>query len=184
MKKVLAISGSTRTNSSNGELINCMIKLSDEIFHIEKFLSILDIPHFNPDNDYDNPPAQVVDFRKKIREVDAVLICTPEYAMGVPGTLKNAFDWLVSSCELSKKPTALITASSLGEKGHASLMETLKVIEARIPEKTQLIISFIKTKISNGSITDSKTEADIIQLLENLNQLILESENESIRNQQ
>ena len=77
--------------------------------------------------------------------------------MGVPGTLKNAIDWTVSSMEFSNKPTALFTASSMGEKGHASLLETLKIIEANIPEESQLLISHIKTKINEGKIVDEIT---------------------------
>jgi chromate reductase len=173
MKNVFAISGSTRENSSNAELIDYIKEISKDFFHVEKFPNVNEIPHFNPDQDYENPPKEVVDFRNQIRYADAVLICTPEYAMGVPGSLKNALDWLVSSCELSKKPTALITASSQGMKGHASLLETLNIIEANVPEKTQAIISFVKTKIVHGKIIDLATENMIRSVITNLRQLIL-----------
>jgi len=173
MKKVFAISGSTRVSSSNAELIDYIKEMSKDFFEIEKFPNVNSIPHFNPDDDYETPPKAVIDFRNKIRDADAVLICTPEYAMGVPGSLKNAFDWLVSSCDISKKPTALITASSLGQKGHASLMETLKIIEAEVTDQTQAIISFIKTKIVNRQVTDDETKEKIHSVIHNLNQLIL-----------
>ena len=72
--------------------------------------------------------------------------------MGVPGTLKNAIDWMVSSCEFSHKPVALITASS-GQKD--MLIETLKVTKA-ITDETQL--RFSKTKINDKrQITDPET---------------------------
>jgi NAD(P)H-dependent FMN reductase len=121
----------------------------------------------------ENVPKTVLDFRIKLNEADGILICTPEYAMGVPGLLKNAIDWTVSSCEFYHKPTALITASSLGEKGHASLLETLKVIDAKVTDKTQLLISFAKGKINNDyKITDHKTFGAIENLLEAFNQLM------------
>jgi hypothetical protein len=116
------------------------------------FDRLSDIPHFNPDLDTEIPPPAVADFRNQIKKAEGILICTPEYAMGVPGTLKNAIDWTVSTIEFSHKPVTLITASSSGQKGHQSLLDTLKVIECDIPESSQLLISFVKTKIKNGKL--------------------------------
>ena len=170
-KKILAISGSTRQKSSNNDLIQALIRLSPH--HITIFKGIDELPHFNPDLDIEPAPEKIAAFRQQLREADAILICTPEYAMGVPGTLKNAIDWIVSSCEFSHKPTALITASSLGQKAHASLLETLKIIETRITDDTQLVISHIKTKISfNGEITDVITLESVKKVLLALDTLI------------
>ncbi len=172
-KNIIAISGSTRERSSHLNLIKAIEGLTNEIFTIKIFERLADIPHFNPDLDNDNPPQQVVEFRQQLKEADGILICTPEYAMGVPGTLKNAIDWTVSSCEFSHKPTALITASSLGQKAHASLLETLKIIEARITDETQLVISFIKTKINHEyKITDEKTLDEVKKLLQAFDTLV------------
>jgi NAD(P)H-dependent FMN reductase len=163
--KILAISGSTRQSSSNLNLIKAIIDLYADQLDIKIFKGLSEIPHFNPDLDTDKPPANVADFRRQLKEVDGILICTPEYAMGVPGTLKNAIDWTVSSCELSHKPVALITASSAGEKGHQSLLETLKIIESDIPDDSQLLVSFVKTKIGDeGKITDART-LDLVKKL-------------------
>src|SRR4030095_11309838 len=104
--------------STNLNLIKAIIDLSADQLDIKIFEGLSDIPHFNPDRDTDDPPKKVADFRRQLKEADGILICTPEYAMGVPGTLKNAIDWTVSSCEFSHKPVALITASSAGPKGH------------------------------------------------------------------
>lgn len=168
-KKVIAICGSTKSNSSNLKLIYAIAKMAQGKFDISVFRDIASVPHFNPDLDNDAPPAAVVEFRNILQASDGILICTPEYAMGVPGSLKNAIDWTVSSMEFSKKPTALITASSLGQKGHASLIETLKIIEAKITDETQLLIPYINAKISaDGDITDENTSAAIISLIDQL----------------
>lgn len=174
MKKVVAISGSTKSASTNMSLIKAIKGLSADMFHLTIFEGIASLPHFNPDLDYtDTPPVEVASFRQLLNEADGILICTPEYAMGVPGSLKNAIDWTVSSCEFSHKPTALITASSVGQKGHAALMETLKVIEADIPETTQLIISHAKTKIGgNDTITDVQTLTRVKELLAAFNLMV------------
>lgn len=164
--RVLAISGSTRQFSTNLNLIHAFRNLTTDIFDITIFGGLTQLPHFNPDLDQEQPPQEIIDFRQTLRAHDGVLICTPEYAMGVPGTLKNALDWTVSSMEFSHKPVALITASSQGQKGHAALLETLHVIEAKMTSATQLLISFVKTKVSTeGNITDAQTLADVQALI-------------------
>ena len=165
-KKIIAILGSTRKGSANLNLLNAIIKLYSKTLHIRIFQGLQDIPHFNPDLDTENPPEKIIDFRRRLREADGILICTPEYAMGVPGTLKNAIDWTVSSMEFSHKPVALITASSAGHEGHLSLMKTLKIIEADIPDGSQLLISFIKTKLSADKIIDTATLGQLKMLIE------------------
>ena len=167
-KKILAVSGSTRQNSTNLNLIKAISDLFKEKIAIKIFQGLSDIPHFNPDLDTADPPKKVLEFRKQLKEADGILICTPEYAMGVPGTLKNAIDWTVSSMEFSHKPVALITASSSGQKAHHSLLETLKVIESEIPESSQLLISFVKTKIKDDKITDTDTLENVKQLIGSL----------------
>ena len=53
------------------------------------------VPAFNPDTD---PAPCVVDtFRGVVQSADGLLIATPEYAHGLPGSLKNLLDWLVGS---------------------------------------------------------------------------------------
>jgi len=172
-KKILAICGSTRKTSSNLSLIHAITELTSGRFNISIFEGIANIPHFSPDLDNENPPASVVHFRKLLKEADGVLICTPEYAMGVPGTLKNAIDWTVSSCEFSHKPVTLITASSLGENGHDSLMKTLRIIEAKVTGQTQLVISHVKTKVSrDNKIIDPITLGKVNELIASFDQLM------------
>ncbi len=172
-KKIVAISGSTRERSTNLNLINAIADLAVERFELNIYRGLMALPQFNPDNDNEAAGDQVADLRRQLREADGVLICTPEYAMGVPGTLKNAIDWTVSSAEFYHKPTALITASSSGEKGHASLLETLKVIDANITDETQLLISHAKLKVSNEyRITDSTTLAEVEALIQAFDKLI------------
>ncbi len=163
---ILAICGSTRSNSVNLQLIRTIQNLYQYKISIQLSEDIRNIPHFNPDLANSNLPHPVTIFRKQISDADGVLICTPEYAMGVPGSLKNAIDWTVSSCEFSHKPVALITASSMGAKAHESLLETLKVIEAAVTDDTQLLISFVRMKIdSEGEIKDEKTAAELNLLM-------------------
>ena len=176
-KKVLAISGSTRTNSTNSQYIKAVSDLGAEHFSVKLFDGLMSLPAFNPDDDTDDPPVAVTNFREQLRNADGILICTPEYAMGVPGSLKNALDWTVSSMEFSKKPVALITASLSGLKGHAALLETLLVIESKMTDATDLVISFAKTKIiADGTITDEATLAAVKKLVEAFSVLLNEEQ--------
>src|SRR5215213_1481187 len=91
---ILAISGSLRKNASSTRVLNHLGYILSEICEIEYFDGIADLPHFD---DSIAPSAEVVNFRNKINENDGVIICQPEYAFGVAGSLKNALDWTVGS---------------------------------------------------------------------------------------
>jgi chromate reductase, NAD(P)H dehydrogenase (quinone) len=157
MKNILAISGSTRKDSTNQHLIKAITGLTKERFTILHYDRIAMLPHFNPDQ-MDDAGTEVNDLRELIKQSDAILICTPEYAHGVPGSLKNAIDWTVGTSDFSGKLVMLLTASSDGKFGHSSLLETLRVIEAILPPDIQLLIPFAKTKIHrNGVIIDEQT---------------------------
>jgi NAD(P)H-dependent FMN reductase len=128
---------------------------------------LINIPQFNPADDNENAPAQVKEFRQQLCASDGIIISTPEYAMGIPGSLKNAIDWTVSSSSFSKKPVLLITAASLGQKAHLALMDVLNVIEADIVEQTAILIPFANAKIDNNNhITHSATEQTIIKAVQ------------------
>lgn len=166
LKKVLAISGSTRANSINHSLINAIAILAEHELEIKTFDGIAKLPQFNPDDDNETVVAEVADFRQQLDEAEGVLICTPEYAHGVPGALKNAIDWTISSSQFPHKPTLLITASTGGHYGHRALMETLKAIEAKNIDELQMVIPFAKTKISmHNEITDETTLAATRELI-------------------
>lgn len=165
-KKVLAISGSTRKNSTNHRLLQAIAEITKNNFDISFYNELSLIPAFNPDENNENVAKEVTRFRQLISESDGVIICTPEYAHGVPGSLKNAIDWTVGTAEFSHKPTLLITASTDGKYGHPALMETLRVIEAKNISELQLLISFASTKINGeNKIIDGPTLDNVKSLL-------------------
>jgi chromate reductase len=96
MINILAIPGSLRAKSSSNFILKAIIGLAPPGVSIEMFDGVGMLPHFN---DPETAPEVVISFREKIKAANAVLICTPEYAFGVPGSLKNALDWTVS-CQL------------------------------------------------------------------------------------
>ena len=172
-KNVLAICGSTRAQSTNKRYIEAVAALGHSLFSLTLFEGLGGLPQFNPDVDPDHPPGPVQDLLRQLTQADGVLICTPEYAMGVPGSLKNAIDWTVAVSTFSGKPVALITASLAGRKGHAALLETLRVIEARMTEDVELVISHAQTKINASSvITDDETLHRVTRLVHALDTLM------------
>ncbi len=163
---LLAISGSLRANSSNNSVINTAIDIMRGAAQFTIFEGLGQLPHFD-----DNPASgkEVQHFRQLIRSADAVFICSPEYAFGVPGSLKNALDWTVSSGEFMNKPVALITAATGGDKAHASLLMTLRVISSNLPDDCALLIPYIRSKMNaDGMIHDEKTLQDIKAIMQAL----------------
>jgi len=159
MIKILALPGSLRANSSSNKILSAVISMAPAEVSIEQFDGVGNLPHFN---DSDEPDPRVEEFRTKIKTADAVLICTPEYAFGVPGSLKNALDWTVASGEFIDKPVGLITASSQGEKGHAALLLILTAISSTVVSDATLLISFVRSKLdSEGRIKDPQVSNDL-----------------------
>ncbi|WP_018614390.1 NADPH-dependent FMN reductase [Segetibacter koreensis] len=179
-KKIIAISGSTRLRSTNHSLIKAISELYVGQLDVAIFNGLSELPHFNPDDDTSQIGGKVANFKQQLKRSDGIIICTPEYAHGVPGTLKNAIDWTVSSCEFSHKPTLLITASTDGRYGHKALLETLKVIEAKNIDQLQLLIQFAKTKInSDNKIIDNKTLEDVKEIMNRFIETVNETASEN-----
>ncbi len=157
-KRVFAISGSLRLGSSNHVILDALGKMMPSNITYIIYNGISEIPAFNPGLDIDDPPAAVAAFRRQIADADGIIICTPEYAYGVPGALKNALDWTVSSASFSGKLTALITASTGGENAHEALIKILGAIDANLIKEATLLISFVRSKMDDtGNITDKDT---------------------------
>ena len=170
---ILAISGSLRTNSSNNAVIATAATLVAGEVDFIIYEGLGSLPHFDGSND---PAPEVIEFRKLLGAADGVFICTPEYAFGVPGSLKNALDWTVSTGEFVNKPVALITAATGGDKAHASLKLTLTALSARVLEETTLLISFIRSKMNaNSEVTDNET----IQAIKNIMDTFIRDINQS-----
>jgi chromate reductase len=170
-KNIFAISGSLRAGSSNHHILKHIGGLlpSDVTYHIYDALN--SIPPFDPGLDNDTPPEPVIALRNAITAADAIIICTPEYAFGVPGQLKNALDWLVSSSTLVDKPVVPITASLGGETAHAAMQLILGALSANIVDT--LLIQFIRSKIdADGNVIDEEVVLRIKQIVNNLLKLI------------
>jgi chromate reductase len=166
--KIFAITGSTRKNSSNYKILKFISENIKPELEVNIFEDLAGIPHFNPDLDTENPPEKVESFRNKIIEADGVIICTPEYVFSLPGSLKNALEWCVSTTIFSDKKTGLITASASGEMAHQQLLLIMKTIGAKFDENKQLLIQGIRGKINEeGKIIDKEIEIALQKFIDN-----------------
>ncbi|WSE35310.1 NAD(P)H-dependent oxidoreductase [Amycolatopsis rhabdoformis] len=118
-----------------------------------------DLPHFNPDDDHEPLHPAVTALRAEVEAADGVLICTPEYAGGLPGSFKNVLDWTVGGGEIYGKPVSWINASSVaaptgGADAHESLRKVLTYAGARIVEDACARIPIPRHTVSDGAIVD------------------------------
>lgn len=156
--QILAISGSLRAASANTMLLRAAAQLAPADVAVTLYAGLDDLPHFSPERDTDPAISSVAALRGQLQVADAVLICTPEYAHGVPGVLKNMLDWVVSSGEFVSKPVGVISAATEGAYAHASLTETLATLSAHLVDGASLIIPAVRTKTNaEGRITDAPT---------------------------
>ncbi len=157
-KNIFAISGSLRLGSSQHIILNKIGDILPSNITYTVYNQLEQIPAFSPSIDTENQPVAVVELRKQLAIADAIIICTPEYAFGVPGALKNAIDWMVSSASFTGKPTALITASTSGQYAHESLVRILGAVDAHLLPEATLLLPYIRTRINNeGKIIDTDT---------------------------
>ncbi|MFE1762920.1 NADPH-dependent FMN reductase [Streptomyces angustmyceticus] len=170
--RLLALSGSLRARSSNGAVLRSALAFWDGP---TATADIGALPHFNPDLDGEDatPPAPVATLRTAVATADALLVVSPEYAHGVPGVLKNALDWLVSSGECVGRPVAVVTASPFptgGAYANAQLRETLGMLTGEIIADACREIPAIGPKVDPATerVTDEATLADLRTALSHL----------------
>jgi NAD(P)H-dependent FMN reductase len=123
---VVLISGSTRFGSTNTAALRTAARLEIPGVAAALWEGLLDVPAFVPGDEVEPPPA-VTELRSLLGEADAVVFCTPEYAGTLPGSLKNAVDWLVGSGELYRKPVAWVTVAHPG-RGEGALATLATVL--------------------------------------------------------
>ena len=140
---ILTVLGSLQRRSFNRLLLEIAAAHPPAGVTLVPAVSLDSLPHFNADLDGEDTPVAVRDFRAQVTAADAVLFASPEYGHGMPGTLKNALDWLVGSGELAGKPVAAVCAAQgpdRGKLGLASLVQTLRAEAAVVAWSDTIIV--------------------------------------------
>jgi NAD(P)H-dependent FMN reductase len=158
--RILALSGSLRAASINSALLRAAARLAPPEMTVV-VARLGDLPLFNPDLE-SQLPAVITQLQKDVRDADALLIASPEYAHGVTGTIKNALDWLVNSDCIVDKPVAVLNASPRAHLANESLREILKTMSATIVEQASVSIPLLSAKLDD---TGMVTSADVSQTI-------------------
>lgn len=175
VQRILAISGSVRMDSSNVRIIRAFSQMAAANFEVEIYDRLGDLPHFNPDLDTEGSlmPASVKELREKIEKAQGVLICTPEYVFSLPGSLKNALEWTVSTTVFSDKPVAAIIAAASGVKAQEAIQLILKTLGAKISDDCFVLIQGARGKIMDDlQFSDDSTRNMIAALVRNFSSLV------------
>ncbi|AMJ64428.1 NADPH-dependent FMN reductase [Hymenobacter sp. PAMC 26628] len=162
---LFALSGSPRPGSAVGQLLRAAAAAVPAGTDVELYEELLGLPLFSPDLDGPGAPAPpaVAALRQALARADAVLLATPEYAYGMPGSLKNALDWLVSAGSFYGKSTGVLSASPSeggGEKARAGLLLTLGALGAAVVPAASFAVPFVRAKLdAAGTVTDEALAA-------------------------
>ena len=171
--KVLAFSGSLRSDSYNTKLLRAAARLLPDGAELELWDRLKEVPPYDEDDDVEPAPAAVAALRAAIAGADALLFATPEYNSSIPGQLKNALDWVsrpLAKNPLRGKPVAVVGAST-GAFGavwsQAELRKVLAAMGARVLEGG-VAVGHAQTRFEGDHLVDTELReqlAEIVRLL-------------------
>lgn len=163
---LLAISGSLRAGSSNSTVLEAARLIAPDGVEVRLYDGLGALPAFNPDLDTiegDGLPPAVAALRGLVGRADGVLICSPEYAHGIPGSLKNALDWLVGSTEFPGKPVGLLSTSARSVHAQAQLVEVLTTMNARLVSRASVMVPLPSRDASAEDIARDAASANALR---------------------
>src|SRR5436190_9081472 len=116
MATIIGISGSLRSGSFNASLLRAAKEVTPAAATLE-IASISGFPLYDGDVEAANGvPGVVTQIKDRIAAADGLLLVTPEYNNSIPGTFKNAIDWLTRPASdiarvFANRPVAVIGAT-------------------------------------------------------------------------
>lgn len=164
---ILALSGSLRRESLNSAALRAAARAAARTGpRVELDESPRSLPHFNPDLEI-RPPEAVQRFRASCQHAGAVLLAVPEYAFGIPGTLKNALDWTVGSGAIYQKPVAVLSVAPEGRAAHVRRALEL-VLTALDCEVSWHHVPIHPSLLDQGEILDASIVRELGQVVQTL----------------
>jgi NAD(P)H-dependent FMN reductase len=165
--RVVLVSGSTRAGSTNTAALRTAAGLGLPGIEATLWADLVGVPAFVPE-DETQPPAAVAELRRLLAAADAVVFCTPEYAGTLPGSFKNAIDWLVGSGELYRKPVSWINvgAPGRGAGAEATLATVLGYVDAEVIAPACVRITVARQTVdADGVVRDPDTRTRLADQL-------------------
>ncbi|CAN5137272.1 NAD(P)H-dependent oxidoreductase [soil metagenome] len=164
--------GSLREGSYNGAIVRALPELAPTGVTISPLGSVGDLPHYDADLQTQGFPEAVTAMGDAITSADGVIIISPEYNYSIPGTLKNALDWLsrLSPQPFVGKPVAIQTASPGilgGARAQYHMRQVFVFLDAYVLNKPEIMIGQANTKVSGhpGVLEDKVTREFIARQL-------------------
>ena len=188
MTKLIAFSGSTRTESLNKKLIACAVTMFKEKGQEIEIINLAeyDLPIYNGDIEQSSFPDNVTKLYKKFKEADGFVIASPEYNSSFSPLLKNVVDWV--SRPQNNEPsltafagkTAMIIAASMGPlggiRGIYQLRWVLENIMMHVSPSIMALPVAHEAFDENGQIKEEKykkmLESSVIKMIELTSKLV------------
>lgn len=172
--KVLALSGSLRTGSFNTTLLNLAVPLLREKgVELELWdFRAAQVPIFDPDVHEQQPPASILDLKARIRGVTGLLVVTPEYNRGLPGSFKNLCDLVSRPPKESPFPGKVVTNMGATPGGFATMSARIQFRQladalGMICLPGEFVVSQANTAFDeHGQLKDEKRRADLSRYLD------------------
>lgn len=170
-RKIAVLVGSLRKESFTRKLAKQLMLVAPPTLELE-IVDISQLPIYNEDDETEAAPPAWTEFRDRIREVDGVLFCTPEYNRSLPGVLKNAID--VGSRPYGKaawtgKPAAVVSNSpgALGGFGaNHAVRQCLVFLNMPCMQMPEAYIGGISKKFDGDTLTDDGLKGFLQQFME------------------
>ena len=173
---ILGFAGSLRKGSYNRMLLQNAVSLAPPGTTLSTCV-LDDIPPFNQDLEKEMP-APVLEFKRRIKSADAILIVTPEHNYSIPGVLKNAIDWAsrpYGDNAFAGKPVAIMSASTGmmgGSRAQYHLRQCFVFLTCFAVATPEVFVAHAADKFdAQGRLTDDKTREMIGALLVRLVEL-------------
>jgi chromate reductase len=167
---VLVICGSLRKGSFNRMLTRALPALAPPDIKLTDAPSIGNLPLYNADIQTERgDPPEVKALVDLVRAADGLLIVSPEYNWSIPGTIKNAIDWVsrVKDQPFVNKPVALQSAAPGllgGSRMQYHMRQSLTSVDALILIRPEVFVNLAARKFDEktGELTDQPTR-DIVK---------------------
>ncbi|MEU6343597.1 NADPH-dependent FMN reductase [Streptomyces sp. NPDC046977] len=174
--RILALVGSLRAGSHNRQLAEVALKHAPDGVEIELYEGLAEIPFYNEDLDVEGTlPEPAARLRAAVREVDALLLFSPEYNGTIPAVLKNAIDWLSrphGEGAVTGKTVAVI-GTSYGQYGGVwaqdEARKAARIAGAAVLEDVKLSIPGSVVRFADTHpIDDAEVVSGVIEVIERL----------------
>lgn len=144
--------GSLRKESISKRIAKNVLSLAPKGFRFE-IIDIGNLPFYNQDfDDFKKVPKIISDFREKVKRLDGVFFCTPEYNRSVPAVLKNAIDIASRPHQenaWNDKPGGIITSSTGAISGFGAnhhLRQSLTFVNVLTMQQPEAYLGHLSTE--------------------------------------